>query len=145
MSVAFTKQLRPWKNRCTAKSIRFVDVVWSNLGHECPRYMNHKAAIPCRMDIHVRRLHQPASPLEKLLYGEKHPLRRCRLVESRKAISDRHPEAAIVLIQFKGEIQPLATTEILTNELYSGSHERIATVKKISKSSVQMSIYSTEI
>ena len=83
MSVAFTKQIRPWKNRCTAKSTRLVDVVWSNLGHECPRYMNRKVAIPRRMDIHVRRLRQPASPLVKLLYGEKKSLRRCRLVESR--------------------------------------------------------------
>ena len=83
MSVAFTKQLRRGRNCSTAKNTRFVDVVWSNLGHECPSYVNHKAAIPCRMDIHVRRLDQPTSPLEKLLYGEKHPLRRCRLVESR--------------------------------------------------------------
>gem|GEM_PF-3905217 len=46
MSVIFTKQLRPRRICRTAKSIRRVDVVWSNLGHECPSYVNHKAAIP---------------------------------------------------------------------------------------------------
>ena len=90
MSVAFTNQLRRWRNCSTAKNIRFVDAVWSNLGR-------------------------------RLVTG----------TQRRR--------------QFKVEIQPLATTVILTNEHYSGSHERIATVKKISKSSVQMSIYSTEI
>ena len=40
MSVAFTNQLRPLKNSSTAKSIRCIDFVWSNLGHECPRYVN---------------------------------------------------------------------------------------------------------
>ena len=44
MSVAFTNRLRPWKNCRTAKNIRFGDVVWSNLGHECPSYMNHSSA-----------------------------------------------------------------------------------------------------
>ena len=83
MSVAFASQLRLWRNYCTAKCIRGIDVVWSNLGQECPRYMKHKYSFSRRMDIHVRRLHQPASPVEKLLYGEGHSLRRCRLVESR--------------------------------------------------------------
>ena len=38
MSVALANPLRPWRNCCTSKNIRFVDVVWSNLGHECPSY-----------------------------------------------------------------------------------------------------------
>ncbi len=45
MSVAFASQLRPWRNCCTAQNIRFVDVVWSNLGHECPSYMSHKLTL----------------------------------------------------------------------------------------------------
>ena len=83
MSVAFTKQLHPWEICRTARSIRWVDVVWSILGHECPRYVNHKIAIPRRMDIHVRRPHQTSSPVAKLLYGKIHSLHRSRLVESR--------------------------------------------------------------
>ena len=71
LNCAFTNKLRSSKNCCTTKSLRWIDVVWSNLGHECPRYMNHKDAIPRRMDIHVRGPHQPASPVEKLLYDEK--------------------------------------------------------------------------
>ena len=39
MSVAFTSLLRLWKDRCTTKNIRCIDVVWSNLGQECPSYM----------------------------------------------------------------------------------------------------------
>ena len=83
MSVAFTNRLRLSKNCCTAKSIRCGDVMWSNLGHECPSYMSYKLTIPRRMDIHVRRLHQPASPVEKLLYGEMNSHRRYCLVETR--------------------------------------------------------------
>jgi len=74
MSVAFTNQLRPYRNSCTPTIIRSIDVAWSSLGHECPSYMNHKAAIRRRMDIHVRRLYQPASPVEKFLHADNHSI-----------------------------------------------------------------------